>query len=225
MASVELLKVSHNVEGRVICIGEGVQGIGDKVQEVDEGVQDVRDAIQDVGDGVRDVRDAIQDVGDGVRDVRDVVQDVGDGMQTVQQFVQGLDDKVGQVNREASPNAIALTHLTQQFWQGITSETAFEFGSLLRTHPLIITLHATLSIRDQLNGSFMVPFLVNGNPLVHSYGYMENVRPSYSLCPGFDHLQPNSGLGKEHTLVRPPLSRSAFRDLHGRPVPQSSKIS
>jgi len=70
MASLELLKVSHNVEGRVICIGEGVQGVGDKVQEVDVGVQDV------------------------------------------QQLVQCLDDKVDQVNRESSPNTIALTFQT-----------------------------------------------------------------------------------------------------------------
>ena len=95
MASLELLRVSHNVEGRVIRIGKGVQGVGDRVQEVDEGVQDVRDAVQDVGDGVQDVRDAVQDVGDGVQDV--------------QQLVQGLDDKVDQGSSESSLNAIALT--------------------------------------------------------------------------------------------------------------------
>jgi hypothetical protein len=81
MASLEFLRVSHNVEGRVVCIGEGIQGVGDKVQKVDEGLRDVRDAIQDVGDGVQDV----------------------------QQLVQDLDDKVDQVNRELSPNTISLT--------------------------------------------------------------------------------------------------------------------
>jgi len=90
MASLELLRVSHNVEGRVICIGESVQGVGDKVQKVDEGVQDVRDAVQDVGDGVQDV----------------------------QQLVQGLDDKVDQVNRESSPNTISLTLQTPQILAG-----------------------------------------------------------------------------------------------------------
>jgi len=88
MASLELLRVSHNVEGRVICIGEGVQGVGDKVQKVDEGVQNVQDVIQDVGDGV----------------------------QNVQQLVQGLDDKLDQVNRGSSPNPIALTLLTLQIF-------------------------------------------------------------------------------------------------------------
>ena len=197
MASLELLRVSHNVEGRVIRIGEGVQGVGDTVQEVDERVQDVRDAVQDVGDGVQDV----------------------------QELVQGLGDKVDQGNRESSPSPIALTLQTPQFWQGTTSEDAFGFGSLLQTHPLIITLHATLNTRDQLNGSLVAPFSPNGDPLVHSCGYMENVRPFYSYAVSFDHLQSNSGLWKERTLVRPPLSLSAFRDLYGHPVPQSFKIS
>ena len=46
MASVELLRVSHSVEGRVICIGEGVQGVGDKVLDVGDGVQDVQRLVQ-----------------------------------------------------------------------------------------------------------------------------------------------------------------------------------
>ena len=119
MASVEPLRVSHSVEGRVICIGEGVQGVGDKVQEVDEGVHHVRDAVQDVGDEVQDVRDAVRDVGDGVQDVRDAVQDVGDGVEDVQQLVQGLYDKVDQVNRESSPNTISLTLQSSQIFPGI----------------------------------------------------------------------------------------------------------
>lgn len=173
MASLELLRISHNVEGRVVCIGEGVQGVEGKVQGVDEGVQDVRNAVQDVDDRVQVVLDAVQDVGDGVQDV--------------QQLVQGLDVKVDQVNRESSTNVIALTLQTHKYCQGTTSENAFEFGSLLRTHPLIITSHATLNIRDQLNGSFVAPFSINGNPLVHFCGYMGNVRSpgSYSLCHKF----------------------------------------
>jgi hypothetical protein len=90
MASLELLKVSHNVEGRVVRIGEGVQSVGDTMQEVDERVQDVRDAVQAVGDGVQDV----------------------------QQLVQGLDGKVDQGNRELSPNPISLTLQTPQILAG-----------------------------------------------------------------------------------------------------------
>jgi len=52
MASLELLRVSHNVEGRVIYIGEGVQGVGDKVQEVGDAVQNVQQLVQDLDDKV-----------------------------------------------------------------------------------------------------------------------------------------------------------------------------
>jgi uncharacterized protein YoxC len=94
MAALELLKVSHNIEGRVICIGESVQDVGDKVQVVDEGVHDVWDVVQDVWD---------------------VVQDVGDGVQDVHQLVQGLDDRVDKVNRESFPNTISQTLQTTNF--------------------------------------------------------------------------------------------------------------
>ena len=55
MASVELLRVSHNVEGRVICIGEGVQEVGDRVQEVGVGVQNVQQLVQGLDDKVDQV--------------------------------------------------------------------------------------------------------------------------------------------------------------------------
>jgi hypothetical protein len=55
MASLELLKVSHNVEGRVIRIGEGVQGVEDRVQEVDVGVQEVQQLVQGLDDKVDQV--------------------------------------------------------------------------------------------------------------------------------------------------------------------------
>jgi len=73
MATAELLRISHNVEGRVIRVEEGVQG-------VDKGVRDV-------GDKVESVQHEVQDVGDGVKDV--------------QETVQGVDDKVDQLNRES----------------------------------------------------------------------------------------------------------------------------
>jgi prophage DNA circulation protein len=114
-----------------------------------------------------------------MQDVQKMVQDVGDGMQDVQQMVQGVDDKVDQVNRQSSLNAYGprssnLTNLSQ----GTTSENAFNLGSLLQIRRLIITLHAALNIKEQLNGSSAAQFLINGNLLVLSCGYMENVRSS-----------------------------------------------
>jgi methyl-accepting chemotaxis protein len=80
MAAAELLRISHNVENRVIRVDEGVQGVGDKVEGVDKKVQEVGDKVQDVGDGVQDVR----------------------------KTVQGVDDKVAQINRKSFPNVMAL---------------------------------------------------------------------------------------------------------------------
>jgi archaellum component FlaC len=197
MASAELLRISHDVEGRVIRVDEGVQDVGrdvrdvgDKVEgvhcevqeidrrveDVDNGVQDVLKTVQCVGDGVQDVQKMVQGVGDGVQDVQKMVQDVGDGMQDVQQMVQRVDDKVDQVNRQSSlnvygPRSSNLTNLSQ----GTTSENAFNLGSLLQIRRLIITSHAALNIKEQLNGSFAAQFLINGNLLVLSCGYMENV--------------------------------------------------
>ena len=73
MTSAELLRISHNVEGRVIRVEEGVQGVDKGVRDVDDKVERVQHEVQDVGDGVKDV----------------------------QETVQGVDDKVDQLNRES----------------------------------------------------------------------------------------------------------------------------
>jgi hypothetical protein len=198
MASAELLRISHNVEDRVIHVDEGVQG-------VDRGVKDVGDKVEGV---------------DGK------VQDVSDGLQEVRMTVQGVDDKVVQANREPSPNRLPLLFNYVTFSQGIISENAFELGSLLQIHLLITTLHATLNMKEQHNGSFVAQFSISGNPLALSCGYMENVGSS-SLSPYHlfltIHLQPRSRLGKEYNLVRPSqsLSLSTPRGLHRNVVPQS----
>ncbi len=189
MASAELLRISHDVEGRVIRVDEGVQDVGrdvrdvgDKVEGVHYEVQEIDRMVEDVDNGVQDVLETVQSVGDGVQDVQKMVQGVGDGVQDVQETVQSVDDKVDQVNRQSSLNAYGprssnLTNLSQ----GTTSENAFNLGSLLQIRRLIITLHAALNIKEQLNGSFAAQFLINGNLLVLSCGYMENVCSSCQI--------------------------------------------
>jgi len=169
MASAELLRISHDVKGRVIRVDEGVQDVG-------RDVRDVGDKVEGVHYEVQEVDRRVEDVDNGVQDVLKMVQGVGDGVQDVQEMVQGVDDKVDQVNRQSSLNAYGprssnLTNLSQ----GTTSENAFNLGSLLQIRRLIITLHAALNIKEQLNGSFAAQFLINGNLLVLSCGYMENV--------------------------------------------------
>ena len=144
MASVELLRISHNVESGMTRVNEGIQ-------VVDRGVRDVCD-------GMRDVRESVQ----------------------------GLDDKVYQVNRESSPNAIAPFINPHKPSQETISKNAFELGSLLQIHPQIITSHATPNTKERLDGSFAASFSLNGSPRVHSCGYTVNVRSSYhSPCHEF----------------------------------------
>jgi uncharacterized protein YoxC len=86
MASAELLKMAHSVDGKVM-------GVDDRVKGVEGKMQDVRGDVQGVGNKVQDVR------GD-VRDVDDRVQDIG---KDISIRVQGVDDKLDQANRSLSP--------------------------------------------------------------------------------------------------------------------------
>jgi methyl-accepting chemotaxis protein len=74
MASAELLKATHSVEGKV---------------------QDVNSNVQDVGNKVQGVEDRVQDVGDKVQSVDDTVQ-------VISSEVRCIDDKLDHVNRSSS---------------------------------------------------------------------------------------------------------------------------
>jgi DNA repair ATPase RecN len=74
MASVELLKMTNSIDGKVM-------GVDDRVKGVEGNVQDVRSDVQDVGSKVQGVDDRMQGIGSEVRDV---------------------DEKLDQVNRSLS---------------------------------------------------------------------------------------------------------------------------
>ena len=59
--------------------------------------------------------------------------------------------------------------------QGISLETVFYDGFRRQIHPSIITLPPKLITMVQPNGFFKAQYLINGNPLIHSCGYMESV--------------------------------------------------
>lgn len=52
MASVELLRISHNVEGRMTRVDEGIQGVDRRVRYVSDGIREVREAVQGLDDKV-----------------------------------------------------------------------------------------------------------------------------------------------------------------------------
>ena len=52
MASVELLRISHNVEGRMTRVDEGIQGVDRRVRYVSDRIREVREAVQGLDDKV-----------------------------------------------------------------------------------------------------------------------------------------------------------------------------
>ena len=89
MASAELLKMTHIVDGKVM-------GVDDRVRSVQGKIQDVRSDVHDVGNRVEG---KVQAVRGDVQDVGNKVQDVDHRMQTIGTHI---DDKLDQVNRSSS---------------------------------------------------------------------------------------------------------------------------
>ncbi|KAF8487148.1 hypothetical protein DFH94DRAFT_841529 [Russula ochroleuca] len=61
MASAELLKVTHSVEGNVQDVRNNVQYVGNKVQGVDDRVQGVGSDVKDMSSDVKDISRVIDD--------------------------------------------------------------------------------------------------------------------------------------------------------------------
>ena len=152
MASAELLKMTHCVDGKVMVVD-------DRVKRVEGNVQDVR------GD-VRAVHDDVQDVGNRIQGVDERVQDIGVDVK----------EQLDQVNRSLSFYHLLIISNAQTASQEINSEIAFHDGFCPQIHPPIITMHAKLTTPVQLDGFFREVYSVNGNPPDPSCGYMENVR-------------------------------------------------
>jgi methyl-accepting chemotaxis protein len=77
IASAELLKITHSVDGKVM-------GVDDRVKDVEGKMQDVRGDVQGVGNRVQDVGDRVQDIG-----------------KDISIKVQYVDDKLDEANRSS----------------------------------------------------------------------------------------------------------------------------
>ena len=95
LASAELLKMAHSVDGKVMGVDSRVRDVVGQVQDVRGDVQDIRGNVQDVHVDVQDVRFDVQDVRLDVQNARDDLRDVGN-------IVQNVDDKLDQANRSSS---------------------------------------------------------------------------------------------------------------------------
>ena len=116
MASVEVLKMMHDVDRKVI-------GVDDRVRGVEGQVQGVYGVVQDVRVHVQDVRVDMQDVRGGVRDVINRVQDVDDRVQGIVTNVRTADDKLGQpeTNRSSSFQTLIIVPRAQTASQRTSS--------------------------------------------------------------------------------------------------------
>jgi hypothetical protein len=95
MAAVELLKMTHNIDGKMMGVDDRVKGVAGQVQDVRGDVQDVRGDVQDVYVEVHGVHFDVQDILVDVQDARGDVRDVGN-------MVQDVGDKLDQANRSSS---------------------------------------------------------------------------------------------------------------------------
>jgi uncharacterized protein YoxC len=161
MASAELLKVTHIIEGEVRDVHSNVQDVGNKVQGVEGRLHD-----------------DVQDVGNKVQGVDDTVQVISSDVKVISSEVQGIDDKLDLANRLSSLYQLLVAPIAQIALQGTSLKTVFYDGFPPQIHQSIITSHPKLIITVQLNGFFKAVYSVNGNPLSPSCGFMENVRYS-----------------------------------------------
>ena len=195
MASAELLKLTHSVDGKVMGVDDRVKGVDDRVKGVEGKVQDVGDDVQVVRDDVQDVRDNIQGIRGDMQDVRcDMqnvcgdVQDVRGDVQNVGNRVQGVDDRVQRIGIDVKGNLDEVNRSLSLYLlvvlnahtasQGTSSEMVFHDGYRPQIRLPIIIMLARLITTVQLNGFFKAVYSTNGNPPDLSYGSTENVRYS-----------------------------------------------
>ena len=181
MASAELLKLTHSVDGKVM-------GVDDRVKGVDDRVKGVEGKVQDVGDDVQVVRDDVQDVRDNIQGIRGDMQAVRCGVQNVGSRVQGVDDRVQRIGIDVQGNLDEVNRSLSLYLlvvlnahtasQGTSSEMVFHDGYRPQIRLPIIIMLARLITTVQLNGFFKAVYSTNGNPPDLSYGSTENVRYS-----------------------------------------------
>jgi len=179
IASAELMKITHGVDDRVKGVSKEVQDVSGNVQDVGNKVEEIDAKVQGVGSNIKDIGKEVQGVSDEVQVVKVDVQNIGDSVRDVGDNVQRLDHKLDHVNSSSSSFNFPAIHPEHSHpIQGTSSEIIFYDGFRLPIHPSIITFLARCINKVQPNGSLKEVSSNNGNPLVRSCGYTENVSSS-----------------------------------------------
>lgn len=143
---------------------------------------------------------------------------------SIERTVTSVDDKLDQANSSSFLQSIILHSEISNIPQGTSSGITFFDGFRLRTHRSIIILRLRPITRARLNGSFKAEYSRNGNPLVPSCGYTENVRPSVfrtRQCSSHTFI---AGSGKSVLWFVLPLITLLYNIYIANSAPQSFKI-
>jgi len=188
----------------------GITDVEDVLQRLDELTQEESHMASvellrishTVGGGMTHIGEGLQGVDRGVRDV-------GDGMRDVREVVQGLDDKVFQVNRASSPNAIISVPQPPQTFPGD------HLRDDLRTwlSPPNPSTNHNIACDAQHKGTsrwfFRSTIFTRWNS-TGSFLWLHGKRMSRLIildATSSDLLQSHSRIGEEHTLVCQPPHR------------------
>ena len=69
MASAELMRITHRIEGKVVGVDERIQDVGDDVQSVGKKVEGVDNRVQGVNDKIQGIDDKVQGVDGKLDDI------------------------------------------------------------------------------------------------------------------------------------------------------------
>jgi hypothetical protein len=137
MAAAEQLRMTHNVDGKVMGVDDRVRGVSGQVEGVRGDVQDVRVDVQDVCVDVQDVRGDVRDVGSNIRGVDDKLEQANRSLyfQTPDRHSVSSDSATGNQLRDSllrwlsPPNPSVNQNIARKAHHDGTTEWFFE-GSI-----------------------------------------------------------------------------------------------
>ena len=213
MASAEQLRTTHRVEGKVMSVGERVQGVGDDVRDVGKRVEDVNDKVQGVNDGVQDVGDKVQGVDDGVKDVGHKVQDV--------------DRKLDDTNRSSSP----IPHTPIPYTPGVFTGNLLRDNLLRWLSPSDPSTNHNIASKAHHDGTaqwFFQGRIFKEWKSAGSFLWVHGKR-AFLLTSALRNqsysFRFRSGIWKEHSLVRSSSTVQSYLTFTANSAPPSYEIS
>jgi hypothetical protein len=167
MATAQVLKVTHAVDGRVRVVENKVAGVDERVAGVHDDVKAIDDKVAVVVDGAQPSLISQQPNiinSDAPRGKRD------EGNHATSRRRHGSSEAL------VFFFCIDIGMQAKASFQGINYNKTFADGSHRQIPLLIITLPAALIASKRPSGFSKEVFSPNGNPMAHFCGYTENVR-------------------------------------------------